>query len=120
MFTVLDSPDLAVARVATRVASAGHDVPVATVRRRWSAGLRALFDVYLPLVDHWIVLDSSDGPIHPVAVGGRPPTVRWVFDRPRWERLVALAQEAGASAAGDSGEIFDPMAPVDDNGQPER
>ncbi|HVX19911.1 MAG TPA: AAA family ATPase [Acidimicrobiales bacterium] len=120
VFTALDSPDLAVARVATRAASGGHDVPVATVQRRWSAGLRALFDLYLPLVDHWIVFDSSNGPIHPVALGGRPPTIRWVFDRSRWQRLVALAREAGASAVGDDGEIFDPVAPIDDDGQPER
>jgi predicted ABC-type ATPase len=120
VFTALDSPDLAVARVTTRVTSGGHDVPVATVRQRWSAGLRALFDLYLPLVDHWVVLDSSDGPIHPVAVGGRAPNLRWVFDTPRWRRLVALAREAGASAVGEDGEFLDPVAAIDDDGQPER
>jgi predicted ABC-type ATPase len=119
VFTALDSPDLAVARVTTRAASGGHDVPAATVRRRWSAGLRALFDLYLPLVDHWIVLDSSDGPIHPVAVGGRTPALRRVFDTPRWQRLVALAREVGASAVGEAAELLDPVAPVDDDGQTE-
>ena len=50
-FTALDSPDLAVQRVAFRVALAAHEEPEAVVRRRWAAGLRSLFDLYLPLMD---------------------------------------------------------------------
>jgi predicted ABC-type ATPase len=119
VFTALDSPDLALARVATRAASGGHDVPVATVRRRWSAGLRALVDLYLPLVDHWIVLDSSDGPIHPVAVGGGARSPHEVFDERRWRKLLALAGQAGASAVRQDGEVFDPVSSVDDDGLPQ-
>jgi hypothetical protein len=53
VFTALDSPDLALQRVAFRVALGGHDVPEAVVRQRWAAGLRSLFDVYLPIVDRY-------------------------------------------------------------------
>lgn len=59
-FIALRSPELAVARVATRVALEGHDVPEAVVRRRWRAGLEARFDVYIQVVDDWWLIDNSD------------------------------------------------------------
>ena len=31
---------------------------------------RALFDLYLPLVDNWVVFDNSDRQLRQVAVGG--------------------------------------------------
>ena len=59
VFSALESPELAVRRVATRVASGGHDVAEEVIRRRWAAGLRALFDIYMPIIDRWALLDSS-------------------------------------------------------------
>ncbi|MGH9886613.1 MAG: zeta toxin family protein [bacterium] len=58
-FLSLPSPDLAVARVAERVAMGGHDVPERTVRRRFVAGVRNFFDVYQPLANAWQVWDNS-------------------------------------------------------------
>jgi len=43
LFLWLPSADFAVARVAERVRSGGHDVPVEIVRRRYRAGLRNFF-----------------------------------------------------------------------------
>jgi predicted ABC-type ATPase len=51
--------DLALARVANRVAAGGHDVPAATVRRRFERGLHNLFHLYRPLVDSWVLFDNS-------------------------------------------------------------
>lgn len=58
-FVALRSPELALARVAERVAAGGHDVSDVTVRRRWQAGLRSLFEIYVPLVDAWSLADNS-------------------------------------------------------------
>ena len=44
-FVALRNPELALARVAERVAAGGHNVPDVTVRRRWQAGLRSLFEI---------------------------------------------------------------------------
>jgi predicted ABC-type ATPase len=55
----LSSPDLAVQRVAWRVASGGHSIPEAVIRRRYERGRRNLFELYLPLCDGWIVYDNS-------------------------------------------------------------
>lgn len=84
-FLSLPEPDLAVARVADRVRLGGHNVPEAVVRRRFSAGLENLFEVYLPLVDSWQVYDNSRGPrLIASRVAGHPPTV----DDPRaWNHL---------------------------------
>lgn len=67
-FLALDTPEIAIARVATRVAQGGHDVPEATVRRRFDAGLKNFDIVYKPLVDHWMLYDNS---------GDEPLLVDW-------------------------------------------
>jgi len=60
IFLSLPSADLAVARVADRVRRGGHHVPDAVVRRRFVAGLRNLFSIYMPAVDAWNVYDNAD------------------------------------------------------------
>ena len=59
IFLSLASPEEAIARVAMRVRQGGHDVPAATIRRRFAAGLRNLRRVYLPRVDYWQVFDNA-------------------------------------------------------------
>jgi predicted ABC-type ATPase len=59
MFLWLSSPDLAVERVAQRVAQGGHHIPEDTIRRRYYAGLRNLIKHYLPLCDSALILDNS-------------------------------------------------------------
>ncbi|MGE4587854.1 MAG: zeta toxin family protein [Mangrovibacterium sp.] len=59
VFFWLDSPDLAVARVKTRVKEGGHDVPGPVIARRYYAGLRNLFELYIPLCDYWMIFDKS-------------------------------------------------------------
>lgn len=52
-FIEVSSADLAVARVAHRVAMGGHDVPEVDVRRRFARGLTLFEKTYKPLVDEW-------------------------------------------------------------------
>ena len=59
LYLWLPSAEMAVERVVERVRQGGHDVPGATVRRRYGAGLRNFFDLYQPLADTWQVLDNS-------------------------------------------------------------
>jgi predicted ABC-type ATPase len=55
----LPSADLAVERVAKRVASGGHNIPVEVVRRRYEQGLKNLTELYLPIADGWMIFDNS-------------------------------------------------------------
>ena len=50
---------VAVERVAQRVRQGGHDIPEATIRRRFDAGKRLLVEVYRPLVDQWVLYDNA-------------------------------------------------------------
>lgn len=59
IFLGLPDPEMAIARVATRVAQGGHNVSSAVVRRRFDAGLRNFQDVYMHLVDNWEWYNNS-------------------------------------------------------------
>lgn len=52
--------DLAVERVAHRVAQGGHSIPEATIKRRYVSGLKNIFKHYLPLAHTALFLDNSD------------------------------------------------------------
>jgi predicted ABC-type ATPase len=88
-FVALRSPELAIARVAARVAGGGQYVADEVVRRRWKAGLKALFEVYIDAVDQWSLVDNSERVAVPVARGGRGALE--IEDAARWAELRRLA-----------------------------
>lgn len=59
LFLWLPSAEMAIARVASRVQRGGHHVPDDVIRRRYDAGLRNFFRLYLPIVDTWRLFDNS-------------------------------------------------------------
>ncbi len=67
-FLSLPSADMAVQRVVERVRQGGHDIPEATIRRRFDAGKRLFATTYQPLVDEWALYDNS---------GDEPVLVDW-------------------------------------------
>jgi predicted ABC-type ATPase len=73
----LQSPTLAVERVARRVASGGHSIPEDVIRRRYERGRKNLISLYLPLCDGWMVFDNSSS--SPILVAeriiNRQPTI---------------------------------------------
>jgi predicted ABC-type ATPase len=90
IFLSLPSADLAVARVADRVRRGGHDVPDPVIRRRFVAGLRNLFSVYIQVVDAWTIYDNADV-VSPRLVASRAfgaDTI--VADAEAWESLKEL------------------------------
>jgi len=84
----LPKPEMAIARVESRVRTGGHDVPEETIRRRYSGGLRNFFNLYRPLATAWRFYDNSD-PIKPrlIAAGheGAEPEIR---DAKNWTDIV--------------------------------
>ena len=59
IFLSLPNVEMAIERVATRVAQGGHDVPEGVIRRRFDAGLRNFNKIYKSLVDAWTLYDNS-------------------------------------------------------------
>ena len=55
----LSSADLAVERVAKRVAAGGHHIPEETIRRRYANSIKNFFELYQPLATEWKVYDNS-------------------------------------------------------------
>ena len=54
----LNSPELAVERVAARVEAGGHDIPEETIRRRYRVGIDYFFHDYAPICERWILADN--------------------------------------------------------------
>lgn len=70
IFFWLQSPELAEMRVAKRVSEGGHDIQTPVLRRRYKAGIKNLFELYMPIVDYWMVFDNSQPTRVMVAEGG--------------------------------------------------
>jgi len=69
VFFWLNSSDLSVKRVKTRVLEGGHDIPESIIRRRYESGLKNLFQLYIPILDNWIIIDNSGEPYQVIAEG---------------------------------------------------
>jgi predicted ABC-type ATPase len=87
-FMWLDSADLAINRVRERVLAGGHHVPEETIRRRYTAGLGNLFELYIPLADSWRVYDNRR-PRRPMPIAsGRAGIVDMVYNGITWDMVL--------------------------------
>lgn len=59
IFLQLDNVDEAIARVAQRVRQGGHDIPEATIHRRFATGRENFERLYAPIVDAWALYNNS-------------------------------------------------------------
>ncbi|MDR1342649.1 MAG: zeta toxin family protein [Prevotellaceae bacterium] len=67
----LNSPELAIGRVARRVAAGGHHIAEDVIRRRYAASIHNLFQLYMKEVDFWILVDNSTSLLEIVAEGAK-------------------------------------------------
>lgn len=65
----LNSPELAVERVARRVSEGGHNIPKDVIYRRYKKGLKNLFNIFIPIVDSWMIVDNGVEPRELIAEG---------------------------------------------------
>lgn len=59
IFLSLFQVEMAIARVASRVAQGGHHVPEDVIQRRFDAGFKNFKELYRPLVNDWVQYDNS-------------------------------------------------------------
>lgn len=71
LYLWLKTPEMAIKRVADRVAAGGHRIPEDVIRRRYSMGIRYLFDTYIPICDRWVLADNTQSPFIVVAEGNK-------------------------------------------------
>lgn len=69
LFLWLNSPELAIKRVKTRVIEGGHNIPENVIRRRYKSGLINFFQLYIPISDYWLLIDNSGEPYQVISEG---------------------------------------------------
>ena len=85
LFFLLDSEELAISRVATRVKEGGHHIPEEVIRGRYKSGLKNFFNLFLPRVDNWLFVNNSGDSYEIIAEGSlNDITVNNVL---QWEEL---------------------------------
>lgn len=87
LFLWLPSPEMAIARVASRVQQGGHHVPDPIVVRRYHAGLRNLFQLYMPIVDVWMIFDNSSPDGYQRIASGQGGSGTTVANEAIWESI---------------------------------
>lgn len=85
IFLWLNSHDLAIKRVETRVKEGGHDIPLNIIVRRYDSGLKNLFQLYIPVVDKWMFVDNSGIKFRFIAQGTSKELI--LKDEKTWNNL---------------------------------
>lgn len=88
VFCWLPSADMAVQRVAHRVAAGGHHIPEDVIRRRYERSLENLFGDYLGVVDSWQLMDNTLAPPRKIAWRDLAQRLE-VSDQRIWTKLSA-------------------------------
>ncbi|MGF1564694.1 MAG: AAA family ATPase [Flavobacteriales bacterium] len=85
VFFWLQSENLAISRVQSRVKEGGHDIPEEVIRRRYHSGLKNFFELFLPLIDNWLFVDNSGDRYEIIAEGSVSETI--VHDQLAWASI---------------------------------
>ncbi len=92
VFFWLESVDLAIKRVQTRVLEGGHDIPEDVIYRRYFSGLKNLFNLYLPICEYWMIFDNSITPAELVAEGNTGGEIR-ILNQTKLETMENLKHD---------------------------
>ena len=95
----LNSPELAVERVAARVETGGHNIPEETIRRRYRVGIDYFFHDYAHICERWILADNSQIPFRVIAEGSRNDVIN-IRDEATYEKIrqAAIANHKAVQA----------------------
>lgn len=95
----LNSPDLAIERIAIRVRSGGHHIPDETVRRRYSRSVRNFLELFRPIVTTWQVYDNGNG--RPRLIAFNNSYFDSILDLDLWDRFNRSAEDGRPSDIAD-------------------
>lgn len=95
IFLWLPSADMAVQRVRSRVKQGGHDIPEATIRRRYAAGLKNLTGLFLPLVDKAVIYDNTSAitSAEPQKIAEKTAAGLNIINQNLWQQITDKTQE---------------------------
>lgn len=87
LYLWLPSPEQAIKRVAQRVSEGGHNIPEAVIRRRYRAGIKNLFNIYMPVADYWVMYDSGDVNYGKKIASGSRGGTQTIYDSQIFDKL---------------------------------
>lgn len=85
LFLMLNSVNLAIKRVETRVKEGGHNIPTDVIIRRYKNGMKNFFSRYIAIVDKWFLVDNSGESFQFVAEGTNEGLV--IINKNIWSEL---------------------------------
>ena len=97
LFFSLPTPEQAVQRVARRVSQGGHNIPLDVIYRRYEAGLKNFFQLYLPVVDFWALYDNNTCPTLRIASGWKKGERMEISEVERFKELKEMYGESETS-----------------------
>jgi predicted ABC-type ATPase len=86
LFYYLETPDLAIKRVANRVANGGHNIPEDVIIRRYHRGLENFFNIFISNCNFWLILNNSASKTSIIAEGSKIDLK--IFDELIWKNLM--------------------------------
>ena len=92
IFFWLDSVELAKDRVRTRVREGGHNIPNEVIERRYTAGIKNLFNLYCNRVDFLFIYDNSS--LNSVLIAEKEDDHEFIIHhRQRFDKLKMISDE---------------------------
>ena len=91
LYLWVQAPEIAIQRVRDRVASGGHNIPEDVLRRRYTTGLKYLFDIYMSICDRWMIADNSGPTFILIAEGDVNRTI--IKDEEKFKRIRKMIEE---------------------------
>ncbi|MGY6521849.1 MAG: zeta toxin family protein [Mongoliitalea sp.] len=85
LFFYLDSPELAISRVKTRVNEGGHNIPEDVIKRRYKSGIENFFSLFMNKVDNWLFVNNSGDSYEIIAEGSGIKVA--VYNNKLWDKL---------------------------------
>ena len=92
LFFWIESPEMAIERVAKRVKEGGHNIPTDIIIRRYSAGIVNFFKIYMNIVDYWILVDNATNPRQIIAEQDYNGCVK-ILDKVKYQKIYNYANK---------------------------
>lgn len=93
-FIYLDSVELCIKRIESRVAKGGHSVPAEDVRRRYPRSNRNFRHIYRNLADDWFLFFNAGDSYEQIANGDGNKVI--IFDEERFKRWLKMVENETA------------------------
>ncbi|MDD5464947.1 MAG: zeta toxin family protein [Candidatus Omnitrophica bacterium] len=89
-FLWIPNAEFALGRIKDRVASGGHDVLAADVKRRFNRGIYNFFKYYKPLSDTWLLFNNADA--IPRLIAREKDGKTDIIDKEMYEKIIKFTR----------------------------